>query len=673
MNLELEKDFLTKIISYCKASSSSLSLVDSSYRRNGHGELRLLLSQMVSSSSSSSFTFCYICSIIQNVLLLLKPPLSSLIHLDALPLPLIQSPLLLSNTVSKTNNLHVHVNVQKSMQLGNVQLAQDCCAPLLSSSRRGEVAFHTERLITSDDSSNSTKSTKLAASGITLNRLQDHSQLFSWAMQAPIALDFIREALFILINLVESFDKNNQQLSTVLNFDTLTIEILCDCSHFLCYTPWTFPEAHKASHAVISLLAKLCTILQKEEKQYLLINSSNSFHSSSDYIKAIRDETSPCISISHIQELHYLIRLHADVLLEYCRSNSIGGRWKSDPSNQPIRFLTLLTITSLRFLTPERLSVCIPLGLRLSDDSEPENTWLGVSILCHILSVALPTDLRTHPFCAPLIKEAITRAEICGSIRQHPIVSHALSHLSALSLSVLYGSSKLTTSDDLLLVISQSALPPQQSSLDSPFDVAVFELLKKLSLSSSSHIQYVVLDAFGTSLVSQMGYQIVRHFSRLIPALFKLISKTGDARVAIASLTVLKECILAAPSRFILSQEEEIWINNKEASSSIDIEEEEKEETEETELMIDIRSRFDLRRSVLDICSIANHRANVNTLVKEEEEEEEGNYILPIEDQEGCLSWTADKEEKGGQLVTSFVLEIKKTLEQVLEQAYNFN
>ena len=90
--------------------------------------------------------------------------------------------------------------------------------------------------------------------------------------------------------------------------------------------------------------------------------------------------------------------------------------------------------------------------------------------------------------------------------------------------------------------------------------------------------------------------------------------------------------------------------------------------------MIDIRSWFDLRRSVLDICSIANHRANVNTLVKEEEEEEEeGSYILPIEDQEGCLSWTADKEEKGGQLVNSFVLEIKKTLEQVLEQAYNFN
>jgi len=156
------ENLLTKIISYCKASSSSLSLVDSSYRRNGHGELRLLLSQMV--SSSSSFTFRNIYSIIQNVLLLLKPPLSSSTHLDALPLPSIQTPFLLSNTVSKTNNLHIHVNVQKSMQLGNVQLAQDCFAPLLSSSRRGEVAFRTERLLTSDDSSISSKSTKLFAS-----------------------------------------------------------------------------------------------------------------------------------------------------------------------------------------------------------------------------------------------------------------------------------------------------------------------------------------------------------------------------------------------------------------------------------------------------------------------------------------------------------------------------
>ena len=667
----LDMDLISRIESFCESSSSSLSFVDSSYRRNGHAELRVFSSllQSLDPSSLQSLSTQNCSHIIKIVLPLLWPPFTSSIdRLDALPLPSIEPPLpppspppLLNREGRLSATLRAHSYT--SGQLSNVPLAFDIIAPSLSSPRRSDAAFRAAAVISrGGDSSSLTES----AAGV--NRLQDNSLFFSWAMQAPLALDLLQITLSILIQQLEQ--DYCQPSSSKSNFDSsLIVDVLCACGHFLCYAPWTFPDAHKAAQKVVFLLSRLCSLVRKGEdiSPQLPTPTSSSTHK--------KDENSVCSPISQMSDLHYIVGIHADALLEYCRSRSVGGRWKSEATNEPIRYLTLLVVTSLRTLPHDRLSLCIPLGLRLSDDPEPENTWLGVSILCHILSVALPTDLRTHPFCSPLIKEAIERADICGGIRQHPTVAHALSHLTALSLSVLYGTPAQTAqtnkqskdNDELLRILSRGPSPPQQSCLDEPHDVAVYTLLKKLSLSSSSHVQYVVLDAFGNALVSAMGCRIARHLSRIAPALMKLVSQTGDARVAAAALSVLNECIIAAPSRFSVSSEEEAWIMASNGNKVLNETDERrfdrgKGENEEEDIMIDALSRSALQKTVIDACTIASKRINRE---ENEEEEDEGRcgYTLPCEDKDGLLTWSSlnQKERKSGdELVQLWINEVRR-------------
>ena len=692
MDLEL-LDLFSRVTTYCKSSSSSLSFVDSSYRRNGLAELRHFTSQLLQLLASQSFhnlSCNNCCEIIKHVLLLLWPPFTlTNDRLDALPLPFIQPPLpppshsppspphspfssLSQQECRLSSVLRARSFLSKQ---SSVPLAFDCIAPTLSSHRRSESAFRAAAAISRGDSSSSSASAA-TNSNSSVHRLNDNSFLFSWAMQAPLALDLIRVTLLILIQQVET--DINKLSSLALIFDSsLFVNVVCSCSHFLCYTPWTFPDAHKSAQKVVSLLSRLCVLLRKEKNTDSSSNVSLPLSPSLTSFNMNEKSEEICIPISQMKDLHYIVGIHADALLEYCRRRSVGGQWKSEALNEPIRFLTVLVVSSLRILTPDRLSLCIPLGLRLSDDPDPENTWLGASMLCHILSVALPTDLRTHPFCSPLIKEAVERADVCGSIRQHPTVAHVLSHLSALSLVTLYGTPEQLCKenikgedddDELVRHLSKSPLPPQQSCLDRQYDVAVYSLLKKLSLSSSSHVQFVVLDAFGNVIVAAIGSQIARHLSRLVPALVKLVTQTGDARVAAAALSVLNECILAAPSRFCVSREELDWImlkeNGKNNDDNVNCLENvfmDNNDDNDESLLIDALSRRALAKTVIDTCSFVIER------IKKSEEEidveggESGSgYGMPREDNDGGGSWN---QISGNDLVKSWRKEVQRKIQ----------
>jgi len=151
---------------------------------------------------------------------------------------------------------------------------------------------------------------------------------------------------------------------------------------------------------------------------------------------------------------------------------------------------------------------------------------------------------------------------------------------------------------------------------------------------------------FGNVVVAAMVSQM-RHLSWLVPALVKLVTQTGDARVAATALSVLNECILAAPSRFSVSREELDWImlkengnNNYDNVNCLENDFIDNNNDNDESLLIDALSRRALAKTVIDTCTFVNERIKKNEEEIDVEGGESGSrYGMPSEDIEGIVSW----------------------------------
>jgi hypothetical protein len=361
--------------------------------------------------------------------------------------------------------------------------------------------------------------------GPTTTTPQTHlaARVYAWAVQAPIALELVASVL--RARTARASAASGRSSTPSLAASPLAAEILAAVVPFASYAPWTHPAAHAAADGVLEALAEACRLGAAGSAPALLA------------------------------------RRFAPDLLEYCRTESVGGAWR-ERGRAHVRHLTVWTIGNIQSpgMAGDVLGTSLPLALRLADDWDPANAWLGASSLAHILEQATPTDLRAH---APLVREVLLRVGVgSGSAwgGRSPTLAHLSSYLQALAGPTLLGPAPALDLAAVTRGVRTGAAGGPV--LDGPYDAALLATLRAIGTAPSSHTQFGLVDHL-PALLLQMGVGgsggggegdkggcLVRHVTALLGTLTRLVAETADARVCCAGLHALRACVLAAPARF---------------------------------------------------------------------------------------------------------------------------
>ena len=395
------------------------------------------------------------------------------------------------------------------------------------------------------------------------------------------------------------------------------------------YVPWSTPEIYT-----------ICTqILQIVVKNYSKTSSTSA------------------ISTTFSQELSLCLIDYFPILIDYCRQRSIQNKWK-EKGYTHIPYITIWLITHIQHkeLIDNQyncLSLSLPMTLRICDDWNAFNIWLGASGLIHLLENCNPTDLRNYK---DLIKEIIQRILLSS---RHPLLVHLVSYIYALMGPTLYGPCPAydlsKTSNPLMQVlrtgtggtstVGKTGVPI--GPFDGPYDILFQDILRSLGMVNSSHLQYSLLSSYNV-ICLQMKEYTARYLQTIIPILSKLILESYDSRVICASIHMLRSLFVAVPDRFTLPSTIKFH-----AFESVN-----------DNYSTDIRSIVELI-DILVTTMLECHNQMIN-----------GKYILPVVNEDGVLSYPgATKQEVNDtelekNFESSSCIEIIDTNAQLLIQQY---
>lgn len=438
--------------------------------------------------------------------------------------------------------------------------------------------------------------------------------LLSWCNQTILIMETIRNLFQFLYTAKSSilapyrnilkYLQNTNNASKYSIAEQFILQLFINLAPFRMYTAWNQPVTYQLSEEIFQLLVQ----------NYSTVSSS------------------PFSSLSFTQELSVCLVDMFPELLDYCRQRSIQNKWKEEKENIHIRYVTMWLITHIQHphLSLPVLQQCLPMTLRICDDWDAHNIWLGISALIHILRNSNPTDLRHYK---ELIKDILQR--LFTSAR-HPLLMHSVSYVYALMGPTLFGvcpaydtlstgtmntaSLSGSSNENYLQRILRTGTGGTSTfgktgvtigPFDGPYDLFLQDIFRSLSMVNSSHLQYSLLSNLNI-LCLQMKEYNARHLQFMVPILCKLITESYDSRVICTAVHILRSLMIAIPERFTLPSS---LLFNTAVSSSTE----------------------DLSADTLAIQNLID--LILTTLFDAYQQNRGGKYILPVVNDEGILSY----------------------------------